>query len=323
MNVVKMNQRYQRGEGTMRLKLMLTAAALCFAGHAAIAEELTGTLEKIRSSGTITIGHRESSIPFSYYDKNEKVVGYGMDLCYVVADAVKAKLGLAKLEVKLVPITPSLRIPSMLSGKIDLACETMTNNVEREKVVGFSLTYFVAANRFVSKVANHFRTLDDLKGKTVVSTIGSTNLRQISDLNEQHHLGLTIVAAKDNFEAFRMLESDRAAAHVMDDILLYGSVANTATPADYVVSDEALSIEPYGIMLPRNDAAFKKVVDDALSAIYRSGEINKIYAKWFQSPIAPNNVNLNIPMSASLKRVIEHPSDSGDPEAYAVRNAGQ
>ena len=307
----------------MRLKLILTATALCVASHAAIAQELTGTLEKIRSTGVITIGHRESSIPFSYYDKNEKVVGYGMDLCYLVADAVKASLGLAKLEVKLVPITPSLRIPSILSGKIDLACETMTNNLERQKVVAFSSTYFVAANRFVSKATANLRTLDDLKGRTVVSTIGSTNLRQISELNAQRNLGLTIVAAKDNFEAFRMLESDRAAAHFMDDILLYGAVANSATPADYVVSEEALSIEPYGIVLPRDDAAFKKVADGALAAIYRSGEINKIYAKWFLNPIPPNGISLNVPMSAALKRVIEKPTDNGDPEAYAIRNAAQ
>ena len=307
----------------MRFKLILTATALCVASHAAIAQELTGTLEKIRSTGVITIGHSESSIPFSYYDKNEKVVGYAMDLCYVVADAVKAKLGLAKLEVKLVPITPSLRVPFILSDKIDLGCETMTNNLEREKVVAFSSTFFVAANRFVSKVTDHLKTLDDLKGRTVVSTIGSTNLKQISELNAERHLGLAILAAKDNFEAFRMLESDRAAAHFMDDILLYGSVANSATPADYIVSDEALSVEPYGILLPPDDPAFKKVADDALAAIYRNGEINKLYAKWFLSPIPPNGANLNVPMSAALKRAIANPTDSGDPAAYTMRNAAQ
>src|SRR5215216_5902763 len=177
-----MKRKSQRGDGMMRLKLILTATALCLAGPAAIAQELTGTLEKIRSTGIIAIGHRESSIPFSYYDKNEKVVGFAVDLCYLVADAVKLNLGLAKLEIKLVPITPSLRIPFILSEKIDLACETMTNNLERQKVVAFSSTYFVAANRFVSKVAANLRTLDDLKGKTVVSTIGSTNLKQISEL---------------------------------------------------------------------------------------------------------------------------------------------
>jgi glutamate/aspartate transport system substrate-binding protein len=323
MNVVTINRISQRGDGMMRLKLILTATALCVAVHAATAQELTGTLEKIRSTGIITIGHRESSIPFSYYDKNEKVVGYAMDLCDLVADAVKARLGLAKLEVKLVPITPSLRVPSILSEKIDLACETMTNNLERQKVVAFSSTYFVAANRFVSKVAAKLRTLDDLKGRTVVSTIGSTNLKQISELNEQRHLGLTIVAAKDNFEAFRMLESDRAAAVVMDDILLYSTVANSASPADYVVSDDALSVEPYGILLRPDDPAFKKVADDTLAAIYRNGDINKTYAKWFLSPIPPNGVNLNLPMSAVLKRVIENPTDSGDPKAYAIRNTAQ
>ena len=305
----------------MRLKMILAATALCIAGHAAAAEELTGTLEKIRSTGVIAIGHRESSIPFSYYDKNEKVVGYAMDLCYLVADAVKARLGLPKLEVKLVPITPSLRVPSILSGKIDIACETMTNNLERQKVVAFSSTFFVAANRFVSKAAANLHTLDDLKGRTVVSTIGSTNLKQISELNATRNLGLTIVAVKDNFESFRMVESDRAAAHVMDDILLYGTVANSTTPADYVVSEEALSVEPYGILLPPDDAPFKKVADDTLAAIYRSGEINKIYAKWFLNPIPPNGVNLNVPMSAALKRAIENPTDSGDPKAYMVQNA--
>ncbi|MCK1554420.1 amino acid ABC transporter substrate-binding protein [Bradyrhizobium sp. 177] len=303
----------------MDLKLILTATALCLAGHAVIAEELTGTLEKIRNSGTITIGHRESSIPFSYYDKDEKVVGFGIDLCYVVADAVKARLGLAQLEVKLVPITPSLRIPSILTEKIDLACETMTNNLERQKVVAFSSTYFVAANRFVSKAAAALRTVDDLKGRTVVSTIASTNLKQISELNAQRHLGLTIVAAKDNFEAFRMLETGRATAVVMDDILLYSLVANSTAPADYVVSDDALSVEPYGILLRRDDPAFKKVADDALATIFRNGEINKLYAKWFLNPIPPNGISLNVPMSAALKRVIENPSDSGDPDAYAMR----
>lgn len=157
----------------------------------------------------------------------------------------------------------------------------------------------------------------------MVSTIASTNLKQISELNEQRHLGLTILAAKDNFEAFRMLESDRAAAVVMDDILLYGLVANSAAPADYVVSDEALSVEPYGILLRRDDPAFKKVADGALAKIYSSGEINRIYAKWFLNPIPPNGINLNVPMSAVLKHVIAKPTDSGDPGVYAMRNTTQ
>src|SRR5690349_10308957 len=157
----------------MHIKMILAAATLGVAMQVASADELTGTLEKIRSSGAITIGHRESSIPFSYYDSNEKVVGYAMDLCYLAADAVKAKLGLEKLDVKLVPVTTSGRIPAVLNGTIDLECGTTTNNLEREKVVSFSTTYFVAANRFMAKASANLRTLDDLKGRTVVSTIGS------------------------------------------------------------------------------------------------------------------------------------------------------
>jgi glutamate/aspartate transport system substrate-binding protein len=300
----------------MQLKSVLVAAVVCAGCTAAFAEETIGTLDRIRSSGAITIGHREASIPFSYYDKDEKVVGYAMELCYRVADAVKASLGLDKLDIRLVPVTPSTRIPSILSEKIDIECGTTTNNLERQKVVAFSTTYFVAANRFVAKAADNLRVLGDLKGRTVVSTIGATNLRQISVLNEEHRLGLTIVAVKDNAEAFRMLESDRAAAVVQDDVLLYSLVANSAAPADYAVSSEALSVEPYGIMMRRNDAAFKKVVDGALSAIYGSGEIDRIYAKWFLAPVPPNGVNLHIPMSATLRHAIDNRIDSGDPAAY-------
>lgn len=178
----------------MRIKIMLAAAALSIASHPVFAGEATGTLEKIRSTGSITIGHRESSIPFSYYDSTEKVVGYAMDLCYLVADTVKARLGLEKLDVKLVPVTPSGRIQSVLNGTIDIECGTTTNNVERQKVVSFSTTYFVAANRFMAKAKANLRTLDDLKGKTVASTIGSTNLKQISEpqhaaSSRSHHPG--------------------------------------------------------------------------------------------------------------------------------------
>lgn len=300
----------------MRLNLMTAMIVACgFAGSAA-AQELTGTLQKIRDSGTIVIGHRESSIPFSYYEKNEKVVGYAMDLCLRVADAVKSKLGLAKLDVKLVPVTPSSRISLLLNGSIDLECGSTSNNLEREKVVAFSVTYFVTATRFVSKAAAGLKTLDDLKGKTVVSTVGTINLKEISDLNAQRHLGLDIIAAKDHGEAFRMMQSDRAAAFVTDDILLYSLVANSGSPADYALSTDALSVEPYGVMLRQNDAPFKTVVDDALTAIDKSGEAQSIYAKWFLSPIPPDGVNLNVPMSAPLKRVIERPTDSGDPAAY-------
>jgi glutamate/aspartate transport system substrate-binding protein len=300
----------------MRLKLIVsTAAALLIAGPV-VAQELTGTLKKIKDSGTITLGHRESSVPFSYYDDNQKVVGYAMDLCNKIADAVKKELKLDKLEVKLNPVTSATRIPLIGNGTVDLECGSTTNNIERQKQVSFTITHFVTANRFVSKKAMNFKVVDDLKGKTIVSTSGTTNIKQINEINASKNLGLNILAAKDHAEAFLMVETDRAAAFVMDDILLYSFVAAAKAPGDYVISADALSVEPYGIMLRRDDPAFKKVVDATMTATYKSGEINAIYEKWFQKPIPPRGLNLNLPMSPSFKKVVANPTDSGDPAAY-------
>ena len=301
----------------MRLKftLLTIAAASCIAGPA-LAQELTGTLKKIKDTGTITLGHRESSVPFSYYDDKQQVVGYAMDLCGRIVEAVKKELKLAKLEVKLNPVTSATRIPLMANGTVDLECGSTTNNLERQKQVAFTITHFVTANRFVSKMASKLKTVDDLKGKTVVSTSGTTNIKQITEINAQKNLGMTILTAKDHAEAFLMVETDRAAAFVMDDILLFSLVATSKSPKDYVISANALSVEPYGIMLRRDDPAFKKVVDAAMVATYKSGAINAIYDKWFLKPIPPKGVNLNVPMGPSFKKVVANPTDSGDPSKY-------
>ncbi len=298
-----------------KLILPLATAAGLFAGPA-LAQELTGTLKKVKDTGTITLGHRESSVPFSYYDDKQQVIGYAMDLCNRVVEAVKRDLKLAKLDVKLNPVTSATRIPLMANGTVDLECGSTTNNLDRQKQVAFTITHFVTANRFVSKLASKFKIVDDLKGKTVVSTSGTTNIKQITEINAQKNLGMNILTAKDHAEAFLMVETDRAAAFVMDDILLYSLVATSKSPKDYVISADALSVEPYGIMLRRDDPAFKKVVDAAMIAIYKSGQINGIYDKWFQKPIPPKGVNLNLPMSASFKKVVASPTDSGDPAAY-------
>ena len=301
----------------MRLKSLLsTIAASCLLTAPALAQDLTGALKKIKDTGTITLGHRESSAPFSYYDDNQKVIGYAMDLCYRIVEAVQKELKVPKLAVKLNPVTSATRIPLIANGTVDLECGSTTNNLERQKQVAFTITHFVTANRFVSKAASKLKTVDDLKGKTVVSTSGTTNIKQITEINAQKNLGMNILAAKDHAEAFLAVETDRAAAFVMDDILLYTFVANAKSPKDYVISADALSVEPYGIMLPRDDAAFKKVVDGAMVAIYKSGQINAIYDKWFLKPIPPKNINLNVPMSASFKKVVANPTDSGDPAAY-------
>jgi glutamate/aspartate transport system substrate-binding protein len=301
----------------MRVRLVVsTIAAVGFLTVPALAQELTGTLKKIKDTGTITLGHRESSVPFSYYDDQQRVVGYAMDLCYKIVDAVKSELHLDNLAVKLNPVTSATRIPLMANGTVDLECGSTTNNLEREKQVAFTITHFVTANRFVSKKEANLKTVDDLKGKTIASTSGTTNIKQITEINGQKTLGLNILAAKDHAEAFLMVETDRAAAFVMDDILLYSLVAASKSPEAYVISADALSVEPYGIMLRREDPAFKKVVDGAMIAIYKSGEINGIYGKWFQKPIPPKGINLNVPMGAAFKKVVASPTDSGDPAAY-------
>ena len=290
-------------------------AAMCLVAQPGVAQE-TGTLKKIKDSGSITIGHRESSVPFSYYDDKQKVVGYAMDLCYKIADAVKKELKLSKLEVKLNPVTSATRIPLIANGTVDLECGSTTNNLERQQQVAFTITHFVTANRFVSKKASNIKSVDDLKGKTITSTSGTTNIKQITEIGAQKNLGLNILPAKDHAEAFLMVETDRAAAFVMDDILLYSLVASAKTPGDYVISTDALSVEPYGIMLLKGDDAFKKVVDAEMTRIYKSGEINAIYDQWFTKPIPPKNVNLNLPMTAQFKKVVANPTSSGDPKDY-------
>jgi glutamate/aspartate transport system substrate-binding protein len=301
----------------MHLKMLLSVvAAASFAAAPALAQEPTGTLKKIKDTGTVTLGHRESSVPFSYYDDKQQVVGYAMDLCGRIVERLKSELKLAKLDVKLNPVTSATRIPLMANGTIDLECGSTTNNLERQKQVSFTITHFVTANRFVSKKSANLKTVDDLKGKTVVSTSGTTNIKQITEIGAQKGLNLHILAAKDHAEAFLMVETGRAAAFVMDDILLSSLVAASKSPQDYVISADALSVEPYGIMLRRDDAPFKKVVDEAMINTYRSGAINPIYDKWFLKPIPPKGLNLDVPMSAAFKKVVASPTDSGDPAVY-------
>ena len=288
-------------------------AALAFASTATAQE---GTLKKIKDSGSITIGHRDASVPFSYYDDKQQPVGYAMDLCARIVEAVKTELKMQKIETKYQLVTSANRIPLMANGTIDLECGSTTNNLERQKLVWFTITHFVTANRWVAKRTAKLNKLADLKGKTIVSTAGTTNIKQITELNGEQKLGANIISANGHAEAFQMVETGRAVAFVMDDILLYSLVAQSRSPKDYAISPEALSVEPYGIMLRKDDAAFKKVVDAAMVNTYKSGAINAIYDKWFQKPVPPKGINLNVPMSDAFKKVIKSPTDSGDQSAY-------
>ena len=290
---------------------------LALALSAAKADDLTGALKKIKETGTITLGFREGSIPFSYLDDQQKPVGYAMDICYKIVDAVKADLKLDKLEVKLTPVTSATRIPLMANGTTDLECGSTTNNTDRQKQVSYTYSHFLTASRYVTKKSSNIKSIDDLKGKTIVSTAGTTNIKQATELNAAKNMGMTILPAKEHAEAFLMVETDRATAFVMDDILLAALVAGAKDPSQYVISEDAFSkAEPYGIMLPKDDAPFKKVVDAAVAKLYKSDEGKAIYAKWFTSPIPPKGLNLNTPMGAQLKKAYETPNDSPDPSAY-------
>lgn len=298
----------------MKAAIAVLAAVLAGCSLAATAQE--GTLKKIKDSGSITIGHRDSSIPFSYYDQNQHPVGYAMDICYKVVDAVKVKLKTPKLKVNLLPVTSATRIPLMANGTIDLECGSTTNNAERKQQVDFGMTYYVVKYRYVAKKSAHLDKINDLKGKTVVSTSGTTDLKALNELNTSRNFGMNVLTANDHAAAFLMVESGRAAAFLMDDILLAGLVANAKKPGDFHVSSESLGLEPYSLMLRKDDPEFKKVVDDAMIQLYKSGEIHKIYRKWFMSKIPPKGVHLNTPESDALKRVFKNPTDSPDPKVY-------
>src|SRR3978361_212325 len=299
----------------LRMMGLAFAAALCVGQ--ADAQELTGTLKKIKETGTITIGYRDSSIPFSYLDDNQKPIGFAIDICLRIVDAVKNELKLDKLAVEFNPLTSSARIPLLANGTIDLECGSTTNNADRLKQVAFTNTHFLTATRFVSKKFGKLNSIDDLKGKSVASTSGTTNIKQLTEANAARNLGINIIPAKEHAESFLLVETDRAVAAVLDDILLASFVAGSKDPDAYVISKDAFSKpEPYGIMLRKDDPAFKKVVDGATAALYKSGEGQKLYDKWFTQKIPPKGLNLNAPISAELKNQFAKPSDSPDPGSY-------
>ncbi len=300
-----------------RLRMMSLVLAAAFGAAQANAEELTGTLKKVKETGVITIGYRDSSIPFSYLDDNQKPIGFAIDICYRIVDAVKKELKLDKLQVELNPVTSSTRIPLLANGTIDLECGSTTNNPDRLKQVAFANTHFLTSTRFVSKKSSKLGSIEDLKGKSVASTSGTTNIRQLTEANAARNLGINIIPAKEHAESFLMVETDRAVAAVLDDILLASFVAGSKDPDAYVISTDAFSKpEPYGIMLRKDDPAFKKVADEATAALYQSPEGQKLYDKWFMQKIPPKGLNLNVPIGAELKKAFAKPSDSPDPDSY-------
>ena len=298
------------------LFVALTLITLLSEHANAMADGLTGTLAKVKELGYITIGHREASVPFSYLDDKRQPVGFAIDICAKIVDAVKRELKLDKLEVRYQLVTASTRIPLLANGTIDLECGNTTNNAERQQQVWYTNTHFLTASRFVPKVESKIGSISD-KGKTIVSPAGSTNIKQALEFNSRLNLGMTIIPAQDQAEAFLMVETSRAVAFVQDDIVLAGLIANAKDPKAYVISEDAFSKpEPYGIMLRKDDTAFKAIADAATASLYQSPELAALYDKWFTQPIPPKGVNLDIPMSPAMKRAFEKPTDSPDPSTY-------
>ncbi|MBA5599770.1 amino acid ABC transporter substrate-binding protein [Pectobacterium aroidearum] len=290
-------------------KLALSLLLLGTAASVAQAEDLAGTLKKVKDNGVIVIGHRESSVPFSYYDNTQKVVGYSQAYSDKIVEAVKKKLDAPNLQVKLLPITSQNRIPLLQNGTFDFECGSTTNNLERQKQAAFSNTIFVVGTRLLTKKDSGVKDFPDLAGKTVVVTSGTTSEVLLNKLNEEKQMKMRIISAKDHGDSFRTLESGRAVAFMMDDALLAGERAKAKSADQWDIVGKAQSEEAYGCMLRKDDPQFKKLVDDTIAEVQTSGEAEKWFERWFKQPIPPKDLNLNFALSDEMKALFKAPND--------------
>ena len=288
------------------------ALACLLATAASAAAQPAGTLQKIRDANTITLGVRDASIPFSFLDDKQEAVGYSVDLCMKVVEAARRELKLPGLQLKKQIVTSSNRIPLIANGTVDLECGSTVNNLERQKLVAFSLTTFVVNTKFIVPKAGGVKRLQDLKGRTVAATSGTNTMQKLNEINSKMSLGMTLLPGKDHGESFLLVQTGRAAAFAEDDILLAGLAANSKNPKDYqLVAIEGMASDPYALMMRRDDPQFKALVDKTIGGVMKSGEIHKLYAKWFTTPIPPKGVNINFPETQAIKDAFATPNDKG------------
>ncbi|MEJ5151853.1 amino acid ABC transporter substrate-binding protein [Comamonas sp. MYb396] len=271
----------------------------------------SSTLDKIKSSGAITLGYREASFGFSYLDANLKPIGYSMDICAHILDAIKNKLQLPELKVNYQAVTSANRIPLVQNGTVDLECGSTTNLVERQKQVAFSPDIFRYNVRMLVKKSSGIKGIADLQGKSVATTTGTTSFRLLRQADRASKLDITNVPGKDHTESFLLVQGDKAAAFVLDDILLAGQIANARDPQNYEIVGESLRTENQALMLRNDDPAFKQLVDETVSGLMQSGEMEKLYNRWFMSPIAPKGININYPLNAETRDAFANPSSKG------------
>lgn len=296
----------------MKSTIKVCSLSLLLAGSAITQIYAADTLGKIRKTGKVVIGYRESSDPISYI-VNGKPLGYAIDICNNFAQALKQELKMPNLKIEYKPVTSSTRIPEILAGNIDMECGTTTNSVQRQQQVSFSTNYFATEVRMAVKANTTIKSIADLNGKTVVTTQGTTSDKYIKMNEKGHKVNVNNVYGKDHADSFAMLASGRAAAFVMDDNILAGLIAKSSDPKAYKIVGPILSSEPYGIMLPKNDPAYKAIADRVVTTMWKNGQMTALYKKWFQSPVAPRNINLNMPMSSSYLKLKNHPTDIGSP----------
>ena len=264
--------------------------------------ERIDTLRRIRETGAILVGVRESSVPFSFIDAQKQPQGYSVDLCLRIADTIKAELKLPRLDVKFVPVTSSNRIPMLVEGRIDLECGSTTNTRDRQKQVAFAYTSFVAGIKMLAKRSAGINGIEDLRGKNVVVTSGTTSEKILRTLNTERLLQINIIATKDHADSFKAVEDGKAVAFPMDDVLLYGLISKSKKPDDFAVVGRYLSVEPYAIMLRKDEPAFEKIVNRALTDLFQSGEIRRIYAKWFSTK------DLVVPLNQHMREAFAAPN---------------
>ena len=282
-------------------------AALLAAG--AQAQQLTGTLKKIKDTGKVVMGTRDSSAPLAYTLGGGQYTGYHVELCEKIIDTIKKQINAPAVKIEYTLVTSQNRIPLVENGTVDIECGSTTNSAARQKQVAFGLTTYVTEVRMAVKANSGITSINQLKGKTVATTTGTTSVQHLRKHERATGLDFKEIYGKDHADAFLLLESGRADAFVMDDNILAGNIANAKNPKDFVITGEVLSVEPIAVMFRKDDPAFKKAVDDAIRGMMKSGELEKLYAKWFQSPIPPRNSNLNMPMGVTLKGLIANPND--------------
>ncbi|KLN57552.1 amino acid ABC transporter substrate-binding protein [Variovorax paradoxus] len=285
---------------------LLVAAALVMAAPARAQqapETLTGTLAKVRETGAIAIGYRESSVPFSFLNARREPIGYSIELCRALVTAIEDAVN-KSLTIKWVPVTSDSRIDAVVSGAVDLECGSTTNNLERQKRVSFSPTMFVSGTKVLVKKGSPIKSFRDLAGKRVAVTAGTTNEKTLRDLSQKFKLGIQLLVAHDHADAFGLVKNGEADAFATDDVLLYGLIARDAAKAQYEVVGDYLSYDPYGIMYRKGDAQLGKVINDTFQVLAEDGEIERQYKRWFLRKL-PTGESINLPMSAQLEAIIQ------------------